>query len=133
MARHTFTYFTSSCHESVKELCCTVPGVNVSYLLDVTPSNPLPHPLLLPHLPLCVIQVQRFGCQATSIYILRTMHSTLQGRLWQKLYQQVTTSNKGKCCWLPLVCWMSLYCITSTLSTWCYSIIIYHSTKGFVK
>ena len=32
---------------------------NVTYLLDVTPSNPLPHPLSLPPIPLCVIQVQQ--------------------------------------------------------------------------
>ena len=30
---------------------------NVTYLLDVTPSNPLPHPLS-PPIPLCVIKVQ---------------------------------------------------------------------------
>ena len=35
---------------------------NVTYLLDVTPSNPLPHPLSPPPIQLCVIQVQRFGC-----------------------------------------------------------------------
>ena len=35
---------------------------NVTNLLDGTPSNPLPHPLSPPPLPLRVIQVQRFGC-----------------------------------------------------------------------
>lgn len=29
-------------------------------VLDVTPSNQLPHPLSPPHIPLCVIQVQKF-------------------------------------------------------------------------
>ena len=31
---------------------------NVTYLLDVTPSNPLPHPLSCPPILLCVIQIQ---------------------------------------------------------------------------
>ena len=35
---------------------------NVTYLLDVTPSNPLPQTLSLPPIPLRVIQLQRFGC-----------------------------------------------------------------------
>ena len=32
---------------------------NITYLVDVTPSNSLPHPLSLSP---CVIQVQKFGC-----------------------------------------------------------------------
>ena len=35
---------------------------NVTYLLDVTPNNLLPHLLSPPPIPLGIIQVQRFGC-----------------------------------------------------------------------
>ena len=47
-------------HEpEVQLLCCLV---NVTYLLDVTPSNSLPYTLSPPPIQLCVIQSQRFGC-----------------------------------------------------------------------
>ena len=39
-----------------------VPLRNETYLLDVTPSNPLPHLLSPLPFPFCDIQVQRFGC-----------------------------------------------------------------------
>ena len=35
---------------------------SVTYLLDVTTSNPLPHPLLPSPIPLCLTQVWRFAC-----------------------------------------------------------------------
>ena len=49
------TAFTSV---SPKGECCSI-WWKVTYLLDVTPSNPLPHPLSTPPI---LLQAQKFGC-----------------------------------------------------------------------
>ena len=48
---------------------------NVTYLLDVTPSNPLPHPLQPPPIPLCVKDL--VAKQHPTNAIIRTIQNAL--------------------------------------------------------